>query len=858
MGHKEVMSHFFREDEHEKVEQRLESSDYKEKMEALKAKAAIDIKLMKLKAVTEKTEENFEERYKAFIEALSNTNPKDLATAAATTIEKAAGDAVDTAKSTATEAVRWSIFWKIKAITDSVIAKIAASFWIGATGVAFLSENINPVSWLKSELEGSWFWNILGIKAKVPAVAAKDEGEKEEKEVVKPVKPKEEETPKEEAPDNEEKEEEGGDKSPEVEWTETFIMYRTGAKLIYALNWDHGEFEVKASEQILGNIDELTYNDIVALWNNTAPLLKDTEWKEEYAASLLEEYQSDKTQLLLKVGLTKSSLWNIIKPSGKINTRLARHFWKTQALGEGRLKEIYQQSQEEGFNWKELKFQEISILYLSSLSALRVPAAKGLWEVSSDVSGFMFGGIEWFDEVENYWVVSKTLAVAIWKIGTSVTKDEYMNPSNDQKFRDNVTENLWIEVDPEDIESLEKFIKFKNELKTGNFFDHPKLKLSPEQREEAKEKIKTNEALAIFSILSGNSDLNTINVLSLPVLLFSISGILANGWTQSAYESRRYLGNYLLEVLTDDNNSDILSEDEMGVLKIYGEKMASVIFATYLWNHLSVLGYSWGVTGADLGDVAIKSFVWGFGLKYVWGKFIKNGIKKWTISIPWWILKKLGWAGMIFGAVTWAVNWYTNPEFWNFDREAKEARESWDIEKVIEVLKKHQKYIKKYSTPEWKEIIALTYPGDTPFFVMEGKIYGMRVWELDLISKFNNATQSKDFWDSLGDFWKSLLWNGTWIIDGVDYTKQSFIDDKIVFGEWDKTDKRPIDEILELTKAHNEQIIWQDIIRKLTSGEIDPPIIGNKGIRWFPITNLGNNNILFLTEIWDINDIYKQ
>ena len=864
----DVMDHFFNKDEHEKVRQLAETEWHSEKLSGIESRV-IDLELLRLKKVTTKTVENFNERYEAFIEAITKpvTDAESIGDSVIASVEETAEEAVREAKASATEVVQWTVLWKVKTFFDNLVVKIAAGLWLGATGAAFLGEQINPISWLK----GTWLWWILGLKPDVPTVEVKDERDEEEtvtREEWEMVEKEQATTDEREKATEEEREQVGEEaatwEESTSEWTEslpkTFRIYQIGARLIYALNGDHSEFWWKANEQILPNIGSLTYNELVNLWSDTSLLLKGvSEWKEEYAASLLKEYQSETTQTLLRVGLSKTSLSNIIKPSWKLNTRLAKHFWETQAAWESRLKDIFVLSQWENFNWKNLTFQEISILYVSSLSALRVPAVGGLEDTSHNVGSFIYGGIEGFDSIENYGVLSPSLATAMWKIGPSLAKDEYMNRDRDGDFRKAVIENLWEKPNSSDIESLEDFITFKNDIKYWDFFDHPKLKLTPEQQNEIKEKVTTTEAIAIFWILSGNSDLNQINVLSLPVLLFSISGILANGETQNTFESKRYLWNYLFEVLGDKNSSDVFSEDEIEVLKIYWEKMASVIFSTYLWNHLAVLWYSWWLSGVDLDTLAIQSFVWWFGLKLVWGRLIARGIRNWKISIPWGILKKLGWAGMIFGAITWGVSWYTKARSWNFERDVQQAEESWDFRKLIEVLKKHQDSIKKYRTPEWKEIISLTYPGDTPFFVIEWKIYWIRVWEQDIISRWKNAVSSDDLGRSLLDFFKSLPGKATGIIEGVDYTKQDFADGSIIFGEWDKTHSLTVSEIFQTAWENGEEIIWQDIVRRFTEWEYEAPwFLGNEWIKWFPIQRLGNNNILFLAEIWTVDDIYQQ
>lgn len=117
------------------------------------------------------------------------------------------------------------------------------------------------------------------------------------------------------------------------------------------------------------------------------------EGEAERLASIISNLQSNTTETLLRVGLSPSSIQNIIAPNGEMNEGLFEYFGETPEAGEERLTDILNMSQSGSFDWRQLTFSEISKLYISSIPALRIPAMNAVGETFSEVRGFFGDGV---------------------------------------------------------------------------------------------------------------------------------------------------------------------------------------------------------------------------------------------------------------------------------------------------------------------------------------------------------------------------------------------------------------------------------------------------------------------------------
>ena len=605
-------------------------------------------------------------------------------------------------------------------------------------------------------------------------------------------------------------------------------------------------------------MSQLSYQDILDMWNNTSSILQDAgEDKQEYAADLLSSYQSEKTLTLLRVGLTGDAIQNLLFPNGKINTSLIELFW------EERMNSIYQMAQKPDFDWKILRFQEVCMLYGLLLPTSKIPEIDWLWHISHNLKSFTGTGEVW-NTLQWYTQISSSLMTGLSGLWLTLTKDEFISPDKDTDFMNQVRSHIpdWANKN-NDIEVLSRIVALKNNIISdgteNGFLSHPKLQLSPEQKKIIQENIGYTQVLALFSTLDGNSDLSSMNALSLPAVLYIISDILWNNGTENAFSSTQYLWNYLRKVLFWEMDANILSQDEKDVLGIYGEKAIELVYASYMQQYLSILWFSGWLTDVDLNQLALSSFIGWFALN-TWGSFlVKSGIKNGKISIPGTFLKKIGWIGMILGPATWAVSFYTQSwNTWKFERDLQSSVENGDMEKFISLLKTHKESIKRYTTPNGKEVVALTFPWEPPFYVIDWIVYWIQAGRLDWDERIKNISQHEQWiWQWIIEYWSSVVWDGTWKVDGVDYTTQRFENEHIIFWTWDKTHTIAISQLLWLFETQPGKV-GQDILSKITNGETVLPYgLWNEGIEWYPLAQLWNNDMLFLAKIWTIDQMFQ-
>ena len=649
----------------------------------------------------------------------------------------------------------------------------------------------------------------------------------------------------------------------------SFNRYKAGAWFIYSLNGSHSEFKEKDNTEILKNISAMSYNEILELTSYTQILQNAWDDKIDYAKSLLESYQSEDTQTLLRVWFSQTSLKNIIMPRGEFNKNLASQFWDTQEGGEKRLHEIYTLSQEDNFDWKiSLSFKEISILYLSTFAALRIPAIDWLKNISTKVSNFVFWESINMPDIDNYSVLSTSLASRLWtKVGTTLMTDQYIWVEKDTDFRSLILSNEDGEepLSIDDTENLDRLITFKNAILNESFIWHKKLILTEEQKLFFKEHITYAQVIAMYGILGWNPDLSNVNAIALPVLLYTISDVLWNGGTENSFASTRYVWNYIRQVLQDNSNEELLSSDERDVIKIYGKKVVDVIYTSYVEQYLKVIGYTGWLSDMDLDNIALSSFVGWFWLKVFWNKLIRRWLSKRGVSIPGIAMKRFGYISMLFGAATWAVSWYTKPQTNTMSNDVERALSAnngnGDLDELMKIIQRHEESRSTFTTTSGKEVIVLSYPGDVPFYIFDGKVYGLKVWNPNIREDIAKWESLDDYWEILKNNSLDLISESTGVDDGINYKVQTIQWDNIIFGEWENTQSFNLQEIFNLW-TRVQETIWQDIITSFTNWERSLNLLGfdfsNEWESGYIISNIGSDKVLFLAEMWTVNDIFSQ
>lgn len=639
-----------------------------------------------------------------------------------------------------------------------------------------------------------------------------------------------------------------------ISWNTRNLYYLSWVRIIVSLN-GHRENTNASTTDIFAGLKDMTFNEILTLnESQKRSILGESieDGEEALLDEILNSFRSETTETLLSIALSKETIRNTLSPNGEINAWLAPLFWDDEVSWIAQMNRILDISVGPSFDWKNLTFEEIATLYLSSLSLLRSHSFSALWATFSDTSEFFWEAIwEWFPE-GTYIIPPHILEAFTLGMGTDITTTAHTSKSSDEIF--NLL--LWTgKIDESDKETIQSIVEMKEYLK-GDFLESPKLMLSEEQKELFKRNLDYAWVLGIYSILWWNADISILNPLSLPALIYAISVIIGLWNNTESYQWTLYLGWYIRKSLLEWREN-WLSDDEISIFHIYGKKVLDVVFLSHMDNILRLMGISSGIAGLDLQNLWLASLAWGITARLIWGRLIASGLQRQTISLAGTTLKRLGLIWVIAGIWLWGAGlilWEN--ENHAFAEDVEEAMNNGDIERFLEILKIHQESIQEFTTPSGEKIVVSAYPWEVPFFVYNEKIYIARIADASIIDSiwstiWNIFTQWDFSW--LLDIWARIIWlEWTWNIDGVNFEIQRYVNGNIVFGEeWNNQYTLPLDTVLSLG-WWEEQIVWNDFVHSISNWEYTIPYLGSEWVPGYILGRLWDSHLIFLHEVWEL------
>lgn len=636
-------------------------------------------------------------------------------------------------------------------------------------------------------------------------------------------------------------------------------MYISGSNLLLSLAGRTSYSEVDKGS-IREGLKHKAFSEILTMNPDGDELLGDsiTQNEAELRDEVLTKLKSRDIQTLLRVWLSSKSITNIIQPFGKINDKLARLFWNSQEEWVQRLQTILNLAMNWDENWwQALSFEEISILYIQSIPALRVPIIQGMWSIPGEVKNF-FWNIDVSASEESFSLIPKSVLERFAKKFSSTTSNAFMSLGSVEEL----IHQLYGEETPseEEKKAIEQLFDMQLYL-SWKFAEEDKLGMNDDQKQLFLKNLDYAGVISLYTILNGQSNIETLNPVSFPVLLWTVSKII--GWNSdvnSSYQMNLYLWSYMRNALS--SSSDLwLSKDEEEVLKIYGYKVMDSMLYAHLDGIAKTMGIPAGALDLDLTEMWLWMIVGWFAANKFGSSLIARWLDKKIISRTGWALRRFGLIGMFAWALTgWAglileenssIAFATDLE-WALNANDGE----WDLKKLLDVLELHKNSIHEYPLPNGEKMVVSAYPWETPFVVMNKTIYNFNIWpaKIEDSIKSNWETFLEGRFDPSYIMWMISNLSGmkhTWIIDWVDYRVQKYQNGNIIFWEWSKTHSIPLEIIFQIWSEEPGQI-WQDIIARITEWENTIPWIWSEGEPWYVINSIPPNHILFLKEIWKI------
>ena len=517
------------------------------------------------------------------------------------------------------------------------------------------------------------------------------------------------------------------------------ISYLLWFEAILALSWKEMEENI-SKEEIKKQLADVKYSEL----NTFSPKWLSQDQIKQYN-SVKVWLKSENTQDLLRISLSKNILKNIFK---RKEEKLKEIFWEDRFL------EIKRETEEGKFDYKELTVKELSILYIESVPAF--------WNLA------MISAFEW---IESF---SKQALSIVWKEFTEI-KDkksflskpvlEFFSIKLEGRDRlDNVWENEFEEfLSKTDLkeeekkkcrEDFKKVIDFKDKILKENFFASEKLWLSDDLQSKIKEeKLNYKWILALYAVTWWEIDLENLNPVNLPILVYLISEIIASGKGFSdAMKWTNYLTGFMKKIFSDKTS---FSEDEKKIFKIYWKKLIDLMITSHLRAMYSTL---WIATDSDS---LIKTWVivWGGWLivNRLANKSIKKALSKWRLPFLSWLAKKLSWLWIwvwVFMAWSWFVakNWEYDMEI--LDEELSKATKNNDPISVIKALEDHRDSIvstKRDLDGKIQDVKVVGYKDSIPYIVIDWKVYSIELYYDEWIAEniFWASTKPEVYWEDI-------------------------------------------------------------------------------------------------------------
>ena len=303
-------------------------------------------------------------------------------------------------------------------------------------------------------------------------------------------------------------------------------------------------------------------------------------------------------------------------------------------------------------------------------------------------------------------------------------------------------------------EDFKKVIDFKNKILEENFFASEKLWLSGDLQSKIKnEKLNYKWILALYALTWWETDLENLNPVNLPILVYLISEIIASGKDFSDVMNwTNYLIGFIKKIFLDKTS---FSEDEKKIFKIYLKKLIDLMITSHLRAMYSTL---WIATDSDS---LIKTWVivWGGWLivNRLANKSIKTALSKWRLPFLSWLAKKLSWLWIwvwVFMAWSWFVakNWKYDIEI--LDEELSKATKNNDPISVIKALEDHRDSIvstKRDLDGKIQDVKVVGYKDSIPYIVIDWKVYSIELYYNEWIAEniFWTSTKPEVYWEDI-------------------------------------------------------------------------------------------------------------
>lgn len=631
----------------------------------------------------------------------------------------------------------------------------------------------------------------------------------------------------------------------QAEWDETKekvkeefnkLMYPAWFRFIISLSWEKLISEISPTE-IWKWLENISYKEFLDKWKNKD--FKDKVlWKEKDNEQLKKQYDkvflalsSKNTKDLFRIWLKAETVEKILlwKNKNKENIKIKNEIW------EEKFWKILKSIDNNTFDYKDLSIKELSILYLHTIPVFTSWAIS--W-MADELNLFAHEIIWWWSELKELLdnqkedFFSKNL---IWKIVPKKTEIKLKN-------LDELIIYLDI-IDEKDKQDLEKLFNFKNEIFSDKFLANKKLLLDDETKKILERKLDYKYIIALYAIMWWDSNLDNLSPVNIPILLALIYNIIKSWNTLSdSMLASNYIKKYVQKSLLPETWKEIFSEDEKIVMRIYGKNLLDIFISSYLGKF-----YSW--TGLltnkeSLGKTAIATWTSWLALRYIWVKWTKRAIKAWNLPFLSKYVKRLWWLWIVswvaFGGLSMIWDDGLNEKnIEKFDRELSEAYEDWDVEKIVELIENHEKWVKEYDY-FWKKIFLVSYEWKDPYIIYDGKIYMISVfddsnsfsWFIRWFVPFLERDMTYD-WKSIKDI--KIEWNNIIFWDNViqiDFTKS--------LEEWLEELSLPNDVVANLSKLVKNVPWFKD------------------GTFWWETTNIlklwsdGKGTVIWLVPIWEI------
>lgn len=518
--------------------------------------------------------------------------------------------------------------------------------------------------------------------------------------------------------------------SSEKMWKINYV----GFKLLLELSWEKYNKQ-NASIYIADWLKDFTYEDFIKEKSENdfkSKVIEKWWWKgldlDKQYREVTNAFASKKVQDLLRIWLNWEMLRKILKWVNwdKINNKLKEKFW------EDRFNEIYEMSTKEDFDYKKLTIWELSILYLYT-----APVLFNWWinYVVSWISELTSAFPELIEEVKGiiWWeedYFSKELNEALVKWGKELVTLPF----------DSVVEKL--EIEDKDKKDFEKVFNFWNKI--NELVWEQWLKLEPDELKLFNDNLSYKEIYALYLITWWELEIKKMSWLTLVSLIWAVSSIV---WQQNDLEHglkeygivRRYLKSFVSEW------KDIFTDDQKTVLWIYAEKALEIeanSVKKYIAKWLSIL-WIWSLE--EWTTYWLSAFVIWTWTKTIWKIFLKNGIKKWTVSLLGLALKRIGFTLQIWWAAVWLWSLVMN----DWDLQFSEDNKGTDSKNTGEI--DNEKFLKWHKiikiNIDWKEkdVWLILEDWNSPIIIIDGVTYLMRIMDTSLIAKTTDWLASKDY-----------------------------------------------------------------------------------------------------------------